>query len=412
MEVRPGYKWTEVGVIPEDWEVMSLSTVSDVRDGTHESPKFYATGVPFITSKNISDGRIDLSNIAFISEDDAREFNKRSRVSKGDILMSMIGTIGNVALVDLEPDFCIKNVALVKPFGASAGFLIQLLRSTAFQGYLDGQLAGGIQKFISLGRLRDLPIPLPPFPEQRAIATVLSDIDALITALDKLIAKKRAIKQATMQQLLTGRTRLPGFSGEWRMLCLQEIADIDTENLSSSTDPDYAFRYISLEDVDEGVLRRYSELKFGLAPSRARRVVRQNDILISTVRPNLKSHLFIRDNVSDLICSTGFSVLRCNPVIAEPVFVFFHLFSDNIDRRIQALLVGSNYPAINSRDVGDLQIPLPPLPEQRAIAAVLSDMDAEIDALERRRDKTRALKQGMMQELLTGRIRLTSVAPS
>ena len=209
-----------------------------------------------------------------------------------------------------------------------------------------------------------------------------------------------------MQQLLTGKTRLPGFSEEWKVREFGEIAEIDSDNLSSNTHPDYSFKYISLEDVDTGVLKRYSEINFRDAPSRAKRKVKKNDILVSTVRPNLKSHLHITDDIPDLVCSTGFSVLRCYQAITDPSYVYFHLFAEEVGRQIESLLTGSNYPAINGGDVSALRIPFPPLPEQQAIATVLSDMDAEIAALEQKRDKTRALKQGMMQELLTGKTRL------
>ena len=110
-EVPVGYKRTEVGVIPEEWLFQNLGTICDVRDGTHESPRFYSEGVPFVTSKNIVNGSLDLENTSYISEQDANEINKRSKVDSNDILMSMIGTIGNAVLIDFEPDFCIKNVA-------------------------------------------------------------------------------------------------------------------------------------------------------------------------------------------------------------------------------------------------------------------------------------------------------------
>ncbi|RIK35168.1 MAG: hypothetical protein DCC55_31100 [Chloroflexi bacterium] len=241
----------------------------------------------------------------------------------------------------------------------------------------------------------------------RTVSSEASDADALIAALDKLIAKKRAIKQAAMQQLLTGKTRLPGFSGEWEMKRLGELADVDPENLSSSTDPAYAFNYISLEQVDAGRLLGYSEVAFRAAPSRARRILRCGDVLMSTVRPNLMAHLFYREQIKNAVCSTGFAVLRAKRGIADPGYLFAHLFGHVVNKQIEKTLAGSNYPAINSRDVKMMEIPCPPaLDEQKAIAAVLSDMDTEIAALERRRDKTRQIKQGMMQELLTGRTRL------
>jgi type I restriction enzyme S subunit len=250
-------------------------------------------------------------------------------------------------------------------------------------------------------------ILLPPLPEQRAIAAALSDADGLIGALDALIAKKRAIKQAAMQQLLTGKKRLPGFEGEWETKQLCEIADVDPENLPSDTDPTYSFNYISLEQVDNGHLVGYSEEVFSAAPSRARRVLRYDDVLMSTVRPNLMAHLHYRGQIKNAVCSTGFSVLRVKNGLADSGFIFAHLFGSFVNKQIEKMLAGSNYPAISSRDVKSIEMTCPPtLDEQRAIAAVLSDMDAEIAALERRRDKAKQIKQGMMQQLLTGRIRL------
>ena len=210
-EKKKGYKQTEVGVIPEDWELVTLVAVADVRDGTHDSPRYVESGVPFVTSKNILAGQIDFTSITFISSKDAQEVDRRSKVDRGDILISMIGTVGNAALVDFEPNFSIKNVGLIKPYSDSieSRFVIQYLHSDKFKTYLENRLAGGIQKFVSLGMLRSLELPIPPTNiEQRAIATVLSDMDAEIAALDSKLAKARQIKQGMMQELLTGRIRL------------------------------------------------------------------------------------------------------------------------------------------------------------------------------------------------------------
>jgi len=260
---------------------------------------------------------------------------------------------------------------------------------------------------ISAKNLGQLLIALPPLAEQRAIAEVLSDMDAQIAALDALIAKKRDIKQGAMQELLTGRRRLPGFSGAWETRRLGEIADLDPETLGVNTPLDYVFTYISLEDVDHGVLRNSSQEVFRTAPSRARRKVKEKDILFSTVRPNLGSHLFIHNAMPDLVCSTGFTVLRYKRDIIEPVLMYFHLFSTQIQKQLDKLISGSNYPAVNSSDVGELEIVLPlNIEEQTGIAGALSDMDDEIAALEAQRRKTADLKQAMMHELLTGKTRL------
>lgn len=193
---------------------------------------------------------------------------------------------------------------------------------------------------------------------------------------------------------------------DWEVKKLGEVANVDPENLSANTSPDYSFRYISLDDVDRGTLLSYSEQTFRTSPSRARRVVRKGDILVSTVRPNLKSHFYVKHEVIDTVCSTGFSVVRCKPCVADPAFVLHHFFAGGVEKQIDTLLTGSNYPAINSNDVRSLHIPLPALREQRAIAEVLSDADALLEALDRLIAKKRDIKQGAMQALLTGQVRL------
>jgi len=254
---------------------------------------------------------------------------------------------------------------------------------------------------------RSIAIPLPDTPEQRVIAAALSDVDALLEELDRLIAKKRDLKQAAMQQLLTGETRLPGFEGEWEDKQMEELVDVDSENLPISMPAEYEFNYISLEQVDAGRLRGWTEERFATAPSRARRTLRHDDVLMSTVRPNLMAHLHYQSQPPTAVCSTGFAVLRSKHGRAIPGYVFAHLFAHGVNKQIEKTLAGSNYPAISGRDVKQILLPCPPdVDEQAAIATVLSDMDAEMEALQQRRAKTADLKQAMMQELLTGRTRL------
>ena len=287
------------------------------------------------------------------------------------------------------------------------GFKAYLQFCPALQRHLRRLAAGTKVYATSRVHIASADIPLPPLPEQRAIAAVLSDVDALVGSLEVLIAKKRAIKRAAMQQLLTGRTRLPGFEGEWETKRIDALAEVDPENLPSRTDPEFAFNYISLDHVDAGRLLGCSRETFATAPSRARRVLRPGDVLMSTVRPALQGHLLFFGQIPDAVCSTGFAVLRTKRNDGDPRFLFAHLFGDGVAAQVRSLLAGSNYPAINSGDIGGLRVTCPPsLAEQRTIANVLSDMDAEIASLEQRLDKTRAIKQGMMQQLLTGAVRL------
>ncbi|MFZ4856177.1 MAG: restriction endonuclease subunit S [Desulfuromonadaceae bacterium] len=415
--VPPGYKQTEVGVIPEDWEVKPLAGLATIIHGYgFQSRYFKPLGVYRLTTPG-----------HFYEAGGFREIDDKQKfyygpfpdgflLSEGDLIVAMTeqadGLLGSAAFIPADGNY-LHNQRLgrvkVLTSDVSSRFLYLVFNSKAYRSKVRETAAGTKVKHTSPTKLLEIQVAFPPTKaEQDSIAAALSDVDALISGLDRLIAKKRDIKQAALQQLLTGKQRLPEFSGEWEVKRLGEITDIDPENLGSDTRPDYSFQYISLEDVDCGTLRGHTEQIFCTAPSRARRKIRRGDVLVSTVRPNLKSHLLISADVVDTVCSTGFSVVRCKTMLASPEYIFAHLFGGSIEHQIETLITGSNYPAINSGDVKALQVPYPPLPEQTAIATVLSDMDAEITTLEARRYKSRAIKQGMMQELLTGRIRLLS----
>ena len=177
------------------------------------------------------------------------------------------------------------------------------------------RVATGLKVFgISKHALGNILVPLPELSEQRAIVEALSDVNGLLESQDTLIAKKRAIKEAIKQQLLTGKTRLPGFTGAWKTKRIGDMSDVNPEDLTNSTNPEFTFNYISLEQVDAGRLLGYSEERFRTAPIRARRVLRYGDVLVATVRQNLMAHLLYRDQIPNSVCSTGFSSLEPNPI--------------------------------------------------------------------------------------------------
>ena len=166
----------------DDWEQRKLSEISDVRDGTHDSPSYLSDGHPFVTSKNVKDGYINYDDVQYISDEDFEAINKRSKVDMNDILMGMIGTIGNLALIRTEPDFAIKNVALIKDTKqVSYMYLYHYLQSSSAERQLLSGLDGGTQKFVSLKNIRELNIMVPSEAEQLKVGNFIESLDHLIT---------------------------------------------------------------------------------------------------------------------------------------------------------------------------------------------------------------------------------------
>jgi type I restriction enzyme S subunit len=166
--------------IPDSWEWVRISDVLDVRDGTHDTPKYVADGIPLITSKNISNGKLDFTNINFISKDDFEKINERSKVDKGDIIFAMIGTIGNPVLVDTDTNFGIKNVALLKHFTDKLNMDFILDYLLVLQVIWNSNATGAVQKFVSLRKIRKSVLPLPPFKEQKKIVRKIDQIFRMI----------------------------------------------------------------------------------------------------------------------------------------------------------------------------------------------------------------------------------------
>ncbi len=245
--------------------------------------------------------------------------------------------------------------------------------------------------------------------EQRAIAEALSDVGALLAKLDALIAKKRDLKQAAMQQLLTGQTRLPGFSGEWEVKrlggCLLSRPDYGI-NAPAVPFCDRLVSYIRITDIsDHG--RFCPDPPVSVKAANANQFyLREGELVFARTGASVgKSYLY--DPKDGPLVFAGFLIrVRPDSEILVPTFLAAYAMTKAYWNWVRLISMRSGQPGINGSEYAQLTLSLPPVPEQIAIAEVFSGMDAEIAALEARRDKTRALKQGMMQELLTGRIRL------
>ncbi len=400
MELKSGYKRTEVGAIPDEWVVRKFKDATDlITCGLAATPTYVNEyqGYPFLSSTNVKDGQIIWSGFKFIGVDLHKRLYKNNPPRRGDILYSRVGTIGEAAVVDVDFEFSIYvSLTLIKTGSLLDNqFLKHLLNSPTYKSLANRTvlLGGGVGN-LNVNVVREFLIPVPPFPEQRAIAAALNDAEALITALDRLIAKKRDIKQAAMQELLMGKRRLPGFSGEWESASIEQLEARSLVKLSrgkviSNNDieknpGDYPIYSSSVKN--SGLFGRYGDYMF------------DEEMITWSVdgggdffyRPK---HRFSVTNVS--------GYMRVNTSVLDYRFLAAEL--QVLHGRLAFDYQTKAHPSVIRKAY---VLSFPTLAEQKAIADVIYDMDAEIAALERKRDKTRLLKQGMMQELLTGRIRL------
>ena len=409
--VPAGYKRTEVGVVPVEWEVVELGTLGSFGKGRGiRKSEVQSTGIPCIRYGELYTKHHNIVRNFYSYIDTTTALTAQELVC-GDVLFAASGEtkaeIGkSVAYNSSTTAYIGSDIIVFRPReGVDSSYLGYALNSDPVTSQKAARGQGDAVVHISTNAVKSLVFPLPPLPEQQAIAGALGEADALLAALDGLIAKKAAVKQATLEELLSGRRRLGGYEGEWETVSIDEVATVDEFSLPATTSPDYEFSYISLESVSLGNIKFTTKVKFGDSPSRARRIVDTGCILFATVRPLLMSHAHISGDTNDLIASTGFAVIRCGPNLTSS-YAYYAMIAPSIMGQVEGLLVGSNYPAINSSDVKQLSIRVPILSEQRAIATLLTTLDDELTALRARREKLAAVKAGMMEQLLTGAVRL------
>ena len=391
-DVLPGYKRTEVGVIPEDWKISKLKRISDfITKGSTPTTygfKWKDEGILFLRSECVSENGLDLTQSMFIS-DDAHASLNRSEVHDGDILLTITGNVGRVVhLIGIGSANINQHIARIRITSPSvdAKFIFYYLSQNLVRQYFSSITTGQAYPQISLEQVRNTKIPLPTLDEQRAIAEALSDVDTLIESLQKLIDKKRALKTAAMQQLLTGKIRLLGFSGEWEMKRLGDL--------------------LTYERPDKYIVHSTKYTTKGSVP-----VLTANK---SFILGYTNERIGIYDKLPVIIFddfTTESKYVDFKFKVKSSAIKLLHPKSDDVSLKyIFELMQVLKFPIGDHRryyisDYQNQTIKTPSFEEQIAIAQILSDMDAEIVALEKRLQKTRAIKEGMMQELLTGRIR-------
>ena len=403
-----GYKQTNLGLLPCEWHAVPLGELFIFKNGLNKAKRFFGTGIPIVNYMDVFEhpglrtkylsGRVNLS------PEEIRNF----AVRLGDVFFTRtsetVEEIGVASVMLDEPcDTVFSGFVLrARPRNGRLNHCYkQYCFAPKFVRFQIVSKATYTTRALTNGRaLSAVWIAVPPEPEQRAIADVLSDVDGLIGALDALIAKKRAIKQATMQQLLTGRTRLPGFSRAWETKRLGEIVSIRNQKvLSSNVDPDTLC--VELDHIRSGN-GRLLECSTAQHSTSSKYRFFAGDVLFGRLRSYLRK-FWHADR--DGICTTEIWPLMVDTEQIDGRYLHAIVQTDSF-AAAASISYGTHMPRTDWGVMQNFEVRLPQVREQHAIAAVLSDMDAEITALEHRRDKTRAIKQGMMQQLLTGSVRL------
>lgn len=395
MALKPGYKMTEVGVIPEDWEVKPLgSLLSKGRLGGNYPNQDAEAELPLMKMGNLDRGNFDLSKIQFIRAGVLPD--SAHRLVYGDVLFNTRNTldlVGKVAIWRDEIPVAYYNSNLMR-----LEFDSEKICSNEYANY-SLNTEGAISKLRGLATgttsvaaiysrdLLKLQMLVPPLPEQRAIAQALSDVDALLAALDQVIAKKQEIKQAAMQQLLTGKIRLPGFKNKWLEVPLGKIARLEKGQL------------ITTKTVVHGDVPVIAGGKkpacFHASANRFGKTI--------TISASGASAGYVAFHKTPIFASDCSTISESENYCID----FLYHAMQMRQEEIYAAQTGGAQPHIHPKDLAPILIKKPEdVIEQTAIAAVLADMDAELSALKTRRDKTRLIKQAMMQELLTGKTRL------
>lgn len=418
-DVPPGFKRTEFGLIPTDWDVSTVGDEFTVQLGKMlDASKNVGEPKPYLGNRAVQWGRIDLEDLSTVqmSPSDIQRF----RLREGDLLVCEGGEIGRAAIWAGAIPECYYQKALHRlrqTRGYDAYLMQSFFQLWAATGYLSNYVTQTSIAHLPKDTLETVPLPRPLAAEQRAIAKALANVDGLLAGLEALIAKERAIKQAAMQQLLTAKTRLPGFSGEWGTKRLGRHVRFLRHGTHSRADltADAPIRYLHYGDVHtttEVFLNPQETSMPRLPVDRAAGLdrLKDGDLVLVDASEDLKGvgksvELTATDGI-EVVSGLHTIAARFDKSVLADGFKAYLQFCPAFQQHLTRLAAGTKVYATNRAHIASVEMPLPKPEEQTAIANVLSDIDAEITALEVRRDKTRAIKQGMMQQLLNGRVRL------
>lgn len=393
-----------VNSLPQGWVWQKARDCMDVRDGTHDSPKYISSGYPLVTSKNLVNGQIDFSTCSFISKEDFDAISKRSAVDDGDILYAMIGTIGNPVIVQKQSDFAIKNVALFKFNNKNVfnRYVFHYLNSEPAINQFKSNSRGGTQKFVSLTNIRDLKIPLPPLAEQQKIAAILDAADNLRQKDKQLVERYTALSQSLFLEMF-GDPESNSKKLEERLL--SEVLDLITYGLTVR--PEYiqeGVPLISAREIRSGEVAfesapRISKSDFERLSEKAKPV--KNDILFS--KTGSIGHCALVKTKMDFAISQNAARLTFKPLV-NSIYAMHYLKTSYFQRLSQSRAKGN---AVKDLQLGDMKMfkfLLPSSILQNQFAERIQLIEAQKQLAQRSLEKSEALFNSLLQRAFTGEL--------
>lgn len=408
------FKDTEIGRIPEEWEVRTINSFCSVKTGPFGSmlhaEDYVAKGTPIVTTEHFKNGILPLvgKDIPQIGIEDLKRMSSYT-LTKDDIVFSRVGSVDINALVTVRQKGWLFSgrVLRVRPFKQTDSLYLHYgLLKHSVRSDIVSRAVGLTMASINTKILGETELSLPPLNEQRRIASALTSIDNLIASLGKLIEKKKNIKQGAMQQLLTGKTRLKGFTEPWVYRKISEIATTSSGGTPSRSIPNYYYGdikwFTTTELKDNYLYDSVEHITREALNNSSAKMFSANTILMAMYGATIgKLGVLKEPSTTNQACCA----IKCNDIVE--IFLFYILLYNR--KSIIEKGCGAGQPNISQAIVNELSFLVPPCEkEQQAIATILTKMDNEITALEAKRAKYEAIKQGMMQQLLTGKIRLIS----
>lgn len=408
------FKDTEIGKIPEEWEVRTINSFCSVKTGPFGSmlhaEDYVAKGTPIVTTEHFKNGILPLvgKDIPQIGIEDLKRMSSYT-LTKDDIVFSLVGSVDINALVTVRQKGWLFSgrVLRVRPFKQTDSLYLHYgLLKHSVRSDIVSRAVGLTMASINTKILGETELSLPPLNEQRRIASALTSIDNLIASLGKLIEKKKNIKQGAMQQLLTGKTRLKGFTEPWVYRKISEIATTSSGGTPSRSIPNYYYGdikwFTTTELKDNYLYDSVEHITREALNNSSAKMFSANTILMAMYGATIgKLGVLKEPSTTNQACCA----IKCNDIVE--IFLFYILLYNR--KSIIEKGCGAGQPNISQAIVNELSFLVPPCEkEQQAIATILTKMDNEITALEAKRAKYEAIKQGMMQQLLTGKIRLIS----